>query len=229
MKRSEINNILYNAVTFIRSHHFHLPPFAYWSLTDWQSKGSEIQGIIQANLGWDITDFGKGNFDRFGLVLFTIRNGIPSSQATGGIGKTYCEKILLVRQNQATPMHYHWTKAEDIINRSGGVLVVQVYNATPEDTLAESDVTVETDGIIRTVAAGSKIYLQPGESITLTQRLYHTFWAEEGDVLAGEVSKVNDDQNDNRFLQPIGRFPEIIEDSSPLYLLCNDYEKFLRN
>ena len=47
-----------------------------------------------------------------------------------------------------------------------------------------------------------------------------------GKVLVGEVSKVNDDVNDNRFLKPTGRFPEIEEDEPPLHLLVGDYAKY---
>ena len=46
-------------------------------------------------------------------------------------------------------------------------------------------------------------------------------------VLVGEVSMVNDDNLDNRFYEPIGRFPEIEEDEPPLYLLVGDYESIL--
>jgi hypothetical protein len=57
------------------------------------------------------------------------------------------------------------------------------------------------------------------------QRLYHKFWAErgKGKVLIGEVSAVNDDNKDNRFHKPIGRFPTIEEDEPPLHLLCSEY------
>ncbi len=41
-------------------------------------------------------------------------------------------------------------------------------------------------------------------------------------VLVDEVSSVNEDESDNRFLEN-ARFPEIEEDEKPFYLLCNDY------
>jgi len=41
------------------------------------------------------------------------------------------------------------------------------------------------------------------------------------------VSKVNDDENDNRFKKPIGRYPEIVEDEAPVHLLVSDYEPLL--
>ena len=46
-------------------------------------------------------------------------------------------------------------------------------------------------------------------------------------VLVGEVSSVNDDSADNCFFETIGRFPTIVEDEAPLYLLVNDYSTFL--
>ena len=42
-------------------------------------------------------------------------------------------------------------------------------------------------------------------------------------MLLGEVSAVNDDVNDNRFYQLIGRFHEIEEDEPPYRLLVGDY------
>ena len=33
----------------------------------------------------------------------------------------------------------------------------------------------------------------------------------------------NDDANDNRFYEELGRFPKIEEDEEPYRLLCNEY------
>jgi len=225
MKRSEINAIMRSADQFIRSRGFYLPPFAYWKPEEWRSKGSEVREIVANHLGWDITDFGKGNFANFGLFLFTVRNGSPDNWKTLR-GKLYAEKIMIVEENQYTPYHFHWNKMEDIINRGGGILAIQLYNATPDDQLADSPVTVSLDGVARTVAAGTILRLGRGESISLPPRLYHAFWAEGGRVLAGEVSLVNDDLKDNRFLEAVGRFPAIEEDEPPLYLLCTDYDRY---
>jgi len=123
-------------------------------------------------------------------------------------------------------MHYHWKKVEDIINRGGGKLAIQVYNATEDDKLADSDVTIVTDGTRQTVKAGETIVLERGESITLPTRQYHKFYGVDDRVLIGEVSTGNDDNLDNCFLEPTGRFPEIEEDEPPLYLLCTDYPKY---
>jgi D-lyxose ketol-isomerase len=225
MKRSEINQIIRAAGRFIGEHGFHLPPFAYWTPADWQSKGPEVREIVDKRLGWDITDFGQGDYRRLGLFLFTIRNGDLANLQTGK-GKLYAEKLLIVDVDQITPFHFHWLKTEDIINRGGGKLMVQVYNATAEEGLADTPVTVSTDGVVRTLPAGGIVVLAPGESITLTPYCYHKFWGAEARVLVGEVSTVNDDSADNRFLDPVGRFPAIEEDEPPLYPLVGDYERY---
>lgn len=227
MKRSKINAIMRDADAFMKANGFRLPPFAYWSPQDWADKGPAVREIVDRMLGWDITDFGLGDYRRQGLFIFTIRNGDLADLASGG-GKLYAEKVLISDVDQVTPFHFHWRKVEDIINRGGGKLVIQLYNSTPDDGLDDSDVAVLTDGVRRTVPAGGKVVLEPGESITLPTRLYHAFWAEESRVLIGEVSLVNDDNTDNRFYEPVGRFPEIEEDEPPLYLLCNEYSKYYR-
>ncbi len=222
MKRSEINGILKENIEFIKSQNFSLPPFAWFTPDEWKGKGHEYDEIRDHMLGWDITDYGKGDFEKIGLFLFTIRNG---KLGDPDCKKTYAEKLLISDEDQYSPMHYHYSKMEDIINRGGGVLVVEVYNRGDDDGLADTPVTVTTDGHVRTVPAGTKLRLMPGESITLPPYQYHAFWAEKGSgkVLIGEVSMVNDDNTDNRFYEDMGRFPKIEEDEPPLYLLCNEY------
>ena len=79
------------------------------------------------------------------------------------------------------------------------------------------------DGRVYTAPAGVTLRLEPGESVTLHPKQYHTFWAEEQKTLVGEVSQCNDDRTDNRFLTPAGRFPEIEEDTPARFVLCSEY------
>lgn len=222
MKRSEINNILRSTVEFLDKMNYKLPPFAFWSPEEWKTKGSEYDEIRDNMLGWDITDFGSGNFMKVGLLMFTIRNG---NLKLNKYIKPYAEKLLIVEEEQVTPYHFHWSKMEDIINRGGGNLLVKLYNSTTSEDLGKDPVRVSVDGRNYTVEAGTVIRLTPGESITLLNGQYHSFWGEKGSgkVLLGEVSKVNDDRIDNRFYEKTGRFPEIEEDEAPLYLLGNEY------
>lgn len=227
MKRSQINNAVRQAKSLMAQYHFHLPSFAQYSLEDWHRFDLQTKReILEARLGWDVTDFNLGQFEQFGLTLFTIRNQSPYN------GKPYAEKIMLVKENQVTPMHYHWKKMEDIINRGGGNLVVQLYQRDEKTDLLDkqTEVKVAVDGEQITLAAGGCVTLKPGQSICLTPLLYHSFWAENGygDVLAGEVSMANDDLTDNRFLESLGRFSTIEEDETPIHLLCSDYEHYLK-
>lgn len=221
MKRSEINEIIREGIRFFDEMKFKLPPFAFWSIDEWKSKNHEYDEIRENKLGWDITDFGSGDFYRQGLFLFTIRNGNPNDKNS----KSYAEKIMIVRENQVTPYHFHWKKKEDIINRGGGNLMIKLYNSTEDGEFSNDPVRVYVDGRSYEVAAGTTIRLRPGESITLMTGQYHSFWGEPGSgmVLVGEVSECNDDATDNRFYEPVGRFPEIEEDEPPLYYLCNEY------
>lgn len=223
MKRSEINQILEESIEFLNFHKFKLPPWAYYSPSDWTGKIETSREIFTNMLGWDITDFGSGDFASCGLILFTLRNGNLALD-----NKPYAEKILISDKNQITPMHFHWNKMEDIINRGGGNMIIELYGSTEKEELSDEPVTVRIDGVERTVQPGSKVILTPGESICLTQGVYHKFYAEEAKVLLGEVSMVNDDSNDNRFYEPAGRFPEIEEDVKPLHLLASDYSSFIR-
>jgi D-lyxose ketol-isomerase len=223
MKRSEINALIDDAVRLLHAHNMRLPPFAYWTPADWEHKGPECDEIRRCKLGWDVTDFGSGAFDRFGLVVFTLRNG--HHQLAPYTAKPYGEKILIVRENQHTPMHHHGRKTEDIICRSGGTLRCQVYNRADDGGLADTEVEVSLDGVRHRVEAGHTFALPPGTSITLPPLLYHEFWAEAGTgtSIVGEVSSVNDDETDNVFIAKVGRFPSIDEDVPATHKLCTEY------
>ncbi len=136
---------------------------------------------------------------------------------------------MIAGENQETPFHFHWNKSEDIINRGGGDLVLESYQAGKDDEYKDSPVEVQIDGVKTIVQPGQKLVLQPGESICLKPRIYHRFYGMEGKgkVLIGEVSADNDDENDNRFFEEVGRFPAIEEDTAPLHLLVSDYQKYI--
>jgi D-lyxose ketol-isomerase len=225
LKRSEINLFIVHAIDFFEKHHFALPPFAHWTLEEWRQHEHETDEIRERRLGWDVTDFNSGSFSAFGLTLFTLRNG-----GFSGVDhhKSYAEKIMMVREQQITPLHRHDRKTEDIINRGNsdsGNLVVQLYNSTEDGRLADTPVTVTCDGITRHTEAGGSILLRAGESITLPPGLYHSFYSDSGSALIGEVSSTNDDATDNLFYQPLSRFPEILEDELPFRLLCMEYPR----
>lgn len=225
MKRSLVNEILLEGDRFIRSFGYVMPPFAYWSPD--QLKAADHAAIKARGMGWDITDYGQGKFDELGLFLFTTRNGLLSD-LDGGRGMVYAEKIMISRKDQISPMHRHVIKSEDIINRGGGKLVLELFMRDADGGIdRDAEVVVPVDGIERRVDAGGLLKLDPGESVTLHPNVWHAFWGEGADVLIGEVSTVNDDNTDNIFEMDIGRFAAIDEDEAPVHLLVSDYDKFL--
>ncbi len=227
MKRSRINTIMAQAHDMIRHYGFVLPPFAGWSPAEFQTRRDVARNVINARCGWDITDYGAGRYDDMGLFLFTLRNGRLADLQRGG-GMCYAEKLLISKRDQLSPMHTHVIKAEDIINRGGATLVVELFGSDDAGGFAgDKGGTVFCDGIRRDFAPGEKLRLTPGESVTLMPGDWHAFWGDGGDVLIGEVSTVNDDETDNIFREPIGRFSTVEEDEDPVHLLVSDYAKWL--
>lgn len=100
MKRSEINTVYHEAKSCFEASCWALPP----------------------NPRWDITDFGLGDFEKFGLTLINLAEE-----------PEYCEKLMYARKGQTTPSHTHKQKKEDIICRSGK-LALELWAGHPERT-----------------------------------------------------------------------------------------------
>jgi D-lyxose ketol-isomerase len=156
---------------------------------------------------WDVTDFGLGDFARFGLVLVNLAEE-----------PEYCEKLMYARAGMTTPCHRHFKKKEDIICRSGEFRI-RLWSKKPNpadvaarDTLRRDDArfTVQINRALRDVMPGETLTLTAGERITLEPGTFHEFWAASAECILGEVSTANDDEHDNDFVDPnVGRFPDI--------------------
>lgn len=241
MKRSEINAAIATTMAALREARFPLPPFADYTIEQWRNLGEDEMELVENMLGWDVTDFGSGDFRNTGLSIFTFRNGNFRNKAK--YPKPYAEKMLFVRDGQILPFHYHWSKREDIINRGGGDLEITLWNATKDDfedvaacragrrgSFADTPVAANIDGKVVEISPGGKVVLHPGQSISLAQGQYHRWQGVPGtgDVILFEVSMTNDDNVDNRFYEALPRIPEIEEDEPPLRLLFADYPKYTR-
>lgn len=187
MKRSEINHNICETIELLKANNIGLPFFAYVKADEWAEKGIDLSRIKATMLGWDITDFGSDDFDHVGAVLFNARNG---NLYDPSLGTPYAEKYIIMKQknNQELPMHYHMYKTEDIINRAGGDLLIEVY---PSDKNRHYDLTKKVelylDGVKHEFEPGSVIRLKKGDSVTITPYTFHRFYTEGGDVIVGEV------------------------------------------
>lgn len=178
MRRREVNALVRSAAACFGAHGWALPP----------------------EPRWDVTDFGLGDRDRFGLVLVNL-----TEQAE------YCEKLMYARRGMTTPCHCHRRKKEDIICRWGAVRV-RLWAGLPADA-GRRALAVPVNGRERTLASGDALDLAAGERVTVAPRIYHEFAPLTDEAILGEVSTRNDDANDNFFADPrVGRQPAIEED-----------------
>ncbi len=190
MKRSEVNAVYREALACFVRHGWALPPHPKW----------------------DITDFGLGKFERYGLTVVNLATE-----------REYCEKLMFARRDQTTPCHSHKRKKEDIICRAGE-LAIKVWPQTLGSGADLSEtVSVPIDGEPTEVRSGEAFVLAAGSRITLLPGVWHAFWPASEECIIGEVSTANDDVKDNLFLDPgVGRFPHIEEDEPALVRLVSD-------
>jgi D-lyxose ketol-isomerase len=180
MKRSEVNALIREASEAFATHGWALPP----------------------NPRWDVTDFGLGDWERYGLVLVNLAEE-----------PEYCEKLMFAKEGMATPRHFHRKKKEDIICRVGRLQVI----------LWSDGAAVKVDGISRHVPDGHSVVLEAGSRITLEPGIEHEFAPISAYCLIGEVSTANNDMADNIFEdESVGRFSRILEDESAIVRLLNE-------
>ena len=220
MKRSEINQAIIEAKKMMENYSWVLPQWGYWSKEDYLNEPSVSKYLKDHQMGWDVTDFGKGLFNEQGITLFCIRNGIQGNAQD----KPYAEKLLFMREGQEIPFHSHKVKLEDIINRGGGDLAIEFVMVNEHLKEKNENINILVDGVQVEIEPHEPLILKRGQSVTVERNIYHKFYAVKGTgmVMAGEVSQVNDDNNDNYFLEPVGRFTQIEEDEQPIHPLWNE-------
>jgi D-lyxose ketol-isomerase len=188
MKRSAINVLVRSAEACFRAHGWALPP----------------------KPRWDVTDFGLGDWQQFGLVLVNLAEE-----------PEYCEKLMYARKGMTTPAHCHRRKKEDIICRWGR-LAVQVWAGIPGEH-PRQEFTIQLNHEPLAAKSGQVIELAAGSRVTLVPGVYHEFCPASDECIIGEVSTANDDVHDNYFLnRDIGRYPGIEEDEPATVRLLSD-------
>ena len=224
MKRSEVNKTIKEAIKFFKEMNFPLPPYAFFTPEMWIKNRDVYEEVVVCRLGWDVTDVGIGNFKKIGRTIFTLRNGNINNK---NHPQNYAQKIMYLQEEQKMPVHYHKSKMEDIINQGGGTIQIKVWPEDSNKKLRKDKFTLKVDGNFITVSGGSVIPLKPGQSVCITQGIYHQFWAKKGSgpILSMEISSVNDDLTDNIWLERVVRFPKITEDTKREFVLCSEYKK----
>ena len=220
MKRSDINAAISEAKDMIDKYSWVLPKWGYWSKEEYNNNPILKSYLKDHQMGWDVTDFGKGEFEKKGITLFCIRNGIQGNNDD----KPYAEKLLFMKEGQEIPFHSHKVKLEDIINRGGGELAIEFLEVDSNQIELNSKIDVLVDGEIVSIAPREPLILKRGQSVTVERNIYHRFYSVEGSgmVMAGEVSQVNDDNKDNYFLESVGRFSLVDEDEEAIHPLWNE-------
>jgi D-lyxose ketol-isomerase len=229
LSRSRVETSITVAKTVFKIFKVELPAFAFWTVPNWEQAGAEYDEVRHCMLGWDVTDFGSLKFTEIGRTLFTLRNGNLGDRR---YPKNYAEKLILDPEGQRAPAHFHRTKREDIINRGGGNICVQLSCVDENDQRVGGKLIVAVDGRRCPITSGDTIRLRPGESLCIPPRTVHQFWGEEGTghridgigyTVSSEVSSVCDDLTDNFFFADLTRFPRITEDVPRVHYLCNEY------
>lgn len=190
MKRSQINRACRQAAACFARHHWILPP----------------------KPAWDVTDFGLGDFPRYGLTVVNL-----------ALEPEYCEKLMYARRGQTTPCHTHARKKEDIICRFGR-LTLRLWPKKPRGRAAmPAWLEVRINGEPKKLRSGRAFTLPAGSRVTLVPGVWHEFFPGSSECIIGEVSTANDDLHDNFFLNPnVGRFPNIAEDERSTVRLVSE-------
>ena len=168
MKRSEINAAINTAKKMMDEYNWTLPEWGYWSKEDYKDK-PEIRKYLKSHqMGWDVTDFGKDNFNSQGITLFCIRNGVQGAKDD----KPYAEKLLFMQEGQEIPFHSHKVKLEDIINRGGGDLAIEFLEVDKDFRELQKEIEVLVDGKIIKIHPHKPLILKTGQSVTVDRNVY---------------------------------------------------------
>ena len=126
MKRSRVNEIIREADAFIRSFGYVMPPFAYWTPDELQGAPAAPASSTPGSAGTSPTT-ARATSTSSACSCSPCATAAPPISPRGS-GMLYAEKIMISRKDQLSPMHRHDVKAEDIINRGGGTLVLELFS-----------------------------------------------------------------------------------------------------
>ena len=106
MKRSEINQLITEGVVLFRKMGISLPPQAHWNLETWYEHRNLAEEMRKRSIGWDLTDFGSGDFSKIGMFNYTVSNGFIDLTTSKPADQPYSNKVKIVKEGQAYPTYY---------------------------------------------------------------------------------------------------------------------------
>lgn len=225
MKRSEINSCIKEATVIIEGAGIGLPGHASWGPEDWQQNREAAVEMLRRGIGWNISDFGGGDYLKMGIVFYTVSNGVFDPATGMPVDQIYAHRYFILKEGQQIMTEHHHTKIEDIIVFAGAQLRVELHNVGPNEELDKTnDINIMRSGIWNSYKPGTVITLSRGERIRFEPIHYHRPWGHGGTVLIEEVCMVTDDLKESRHLpaeKPMV-FATIEEDEKPAYLLCSE-------
>lgn len=120
-------------------------------------------------------------------------------------------------------MNRNVVEEEDIINRGGGKMVMELLNQRNDGRVEEEkEVNVEKDGRIVKKKEGENMKIKKGERVKIMKGNWKDLWGEGGDVMIGEVQNVNEDMKENILREKIGRLQDIEEKEKKLNMIVYD-------
>ena len=103
MKRSEINAIIKEFEAMLKEYKFALPPFLSFTPEEWAEKNHEYDEIRDNALGWDVTDYGMGNYDKLGLADLLRTRGSVLKEEFRPDGAYYEATVKIDELHKFTP------------------------------------------------------------------------------------------------------------------------------
>lgn len=109
MKRSHINYAVDKAHAIAETFRVCLPDFAYFTADVWRQQDQTLwREVLDLQLGWDITDFGRGDFAQTGLTLLTLRNGLRGQWITPNRMPKRCCKFSRISKRHGIFIAIKW-------------------------------------------------------------------------------------------------------------------------
>ena len=165
MKRSEINRLIEDALKFFQEMHFKLPPLGYLDTGAMEQAGGIVRGSGNESVGMGPHGFWYREFQCGRVAAFH-----PSKRESATRPEALCGKNHDRPGGTGDPHAFSTgPKMEDIINRGGGNLMIQLYPSDREGGFAKKSFQVSLDGLKRElkprrlgqVAAGREHHADP--------------------------------------------------------------------